>query len=44
METSFSGKAPLWNKDPGENIRFDKADDRKLNNNKEKVHSIPHQQ
>jgi hypothetical protein len=24
--------------------RFDKADDRKVNNNKEKVHSIPHQQ
>ena len=24
--------------------RFEKADDRKVNNNKEKVHSIPHQQ
>ena len=26
----------------GENIRFDKTDDRKFNNNKEKVRSIPH--
>ena len=28
----------------GENIHFDKADVRNFNNNKEKVHPIPHQQ
>jgi hypothetical protein len=27
-----------------ENIHFDMADDRKVNNNKGKVHTIPHQQ
>ena len=39
METAFSGKTLRCK---GDNIRFDKADDRKVNNNKEKVHSIPH--
>jgi len=42
MKTAFSESAPRWNK---EKISvFDKADDRKFNNNKEKVHPIPHQQ
>jgi hypothetical protein len=41
VETAFSGKAPRWNK---EKISvFDKAGDRKFNNDKEKDHSIPHQ-
>jgi hypothetical protein len=42
MDDSFLRKNSA--KEQGENIHFDKADVRNFNNNKEKVHPIPHQQ
>ena len=42
METAFSGKVLRWNKE--KISALNKAYDRKFNNNKDKVHPIPHQQ